>query len=59
MLGITYKSACFLSMRIREAMDLDPETSGPIGGGNKVVESDETYVGTSIMASPSQRSMPL
>jgi len=45
MLGITYKSAWFLSMRIREAMGLDPETSGPIGGGNKVVESDETYVG--------------
>src|SRR6516162_2246274 len=32
-------------MRIREAMGLDPETSGPIGGENKVVESDETYVG--------------
>src|SRR5271165_2173739 len=45
MLGITYKSAWFLSMRIREAMGLDPETSGPIGGENKVVESDETYVG--------------
>ena len=45
MLGITYKSAWFLSMRIREAMGLDPETSSPIGGGNKVVESDETYVG--------------
>jgi transposase-like protein len=45
MLGITYKSAWFLSMRIREAMGLDPETSGPIGGDNKVVESDETYVG--------------
>jgi transposase-like protein len=45
MLGITYKSAWFLSMRIREAMGLDPETSGPIGGDNLVVESDETYVG--------------
>ncbi len=45
MLGITYKSAWFLSMRIREAMGLDAETAGPIGGGNKVVESDETYVG--------------
>src|SRR5882672_10033669 len=45
MLGITYKSAWFLSMRIREATGLDPETSGPIGGENKVVESDETYVG--------------
>jgi transposase-like protein len=45
MLGITYKSAWFLSMRIREAMGLNPETSGPIGGENKVVESDETYIG--------------
>jgi len=45
MLGITYKSAWFLSMRIREAMGLDPEKSSPIGGDNKVVESDETYVG--------------
>ena len=45
MLGITYKTAWFLSMRIREAMGLDPETSGPIGGENKVVESDETFVG--------------
>jgi transposase-like protein len=45
MLGITYKSAWFLSMRIRQAMGLAPETSGPIGGENKVVESDETYVG--------------
>ena len=32
MLGITYKSAWFLSMRIREAMGLDPEISSPIGG---------------------------
>ena len=32
MLGIAYKSAWFLSMRIREAMGLDPEVSGPIGG---------------------------
>jgi transposase-like protein len=45
-LGITYKSAWFLSMRIREAMGLDAETeSGPIGGAGKKVESDETFVG--------------
>ncbi|MGB0084490.1 MAG: IS1595 family transposase [Rhodomicrobiaceae bacterium] len=44
-LGITYKSAWFLSMRIREAMGLPTEESGPIGGENKVVESDETFVG--------------
>ena len=46
MLGITYKSAWFLSMRIREAMGLDPETdNGPMGGDGRKVESDETYVG--------------
>lgn len=43
MLGITYKSAWFMAHRIREAMrESEP---GPIGGENKVVEADETYVG--------------
>ena len=45
MLGVQYKTAWFLEMRIREAMTPDEAESGPIGGGNKVVESDETYVG--------------
>ena len=46
MLGITYKSAWFLSMRIREAMGLDPETeAGPMGGKGKTVETDETFIG--------------
>jgi transposase-like protein len=42
-LGITLKSAWFLSHRIREAMrggDL-----APLGGGHKIVEADETYFG--------------
>ena len=43
-LGITYKSAWFLAHRIRESMD-DSAVSGPLGGSNKVVEADETYVG--------------
>lgn len=43
-LGITYKSAWFLAHRIRESMD-DSAVSGPLGGANKVVEADETYVG--------------
>lgn len=46
MLGVTYKSAWFLCHRIREAMapaaDAAPD---PIGGANKVVESDETFIG--------------
>ena len=42
-LGITYKSAWFMAHRIREAMrELNP---GGMGGQNKVVEVDETYVG--------------
>jgi transposase-like protein len=45
MLGVQYKTAWFLEMRIREAMTPDEAESGPIGGGNKVVESDETYAG--------------
>jgi transposase-like protein len=43
MLGVTYKTAWFLSHRIREAMT--PAQRGPIGGENKVIESDETYIG--------------
>lgn len=48
MMGITYKTAWFLNMRIREAMGLRPDpakTAGPLGGKGKVVESDETFVG--------------
>ena len=45
MLGISYKSAWFLSMRIREAMTPIVGSQGPIGGHGKVVESDETFVG--------------
>jgi transposase-like protein len=46
MLGITYQSAWFLCHRIREAMKNDGQTlDGGLGGTNKVVEADETYVG--------------
>jgi transposase-like protein len=43
-LGITLKSAWFLSHRIREAM-ADNKLPGGLGGQGKVVEADETYVG--------------
>tara|TARA_R110002126_G_scaffold9519_7_gene42946 strand:+ start:1736 stop:2662 length:927 start_codon:yes stop_codon:yes gene_type:complete len=43
MLNVTYETAWFLFHRLREC-DIDPNP-GPIGGENKVVEADETYVG--------------
>src|SRR3984885_7755713 len=42
-LGVTYKTAWFMAHRLREAMrsgDLSP-----MGGGGKVVEADETFIG--------------
>jgi transposase-like protein len=44
MLGISYKSTWFMMHRIREAMR-DGTFPTPIGGDNKIVEADETYVG--------------
>jgi transposase-like protein len=42
-LGVTYQTAWFMCHRIREAMR-DGGLSGPLGGGGKVVEADETYL---------------
>src|SRR6266446_7024141 len=40
------KTAWFLGHRVREAMrDLGIDIPGSLGGANKVVEADETYVG--------------
>jgi len=42
----SYRTAWFLAHRIREAMrDDDHKESGGIGGKNRVIEVDETYVG--------------
>lgn len=43
MLGTTYETAWFLFHRLRECA-VSTER-GPLGGANKVVEADETYVG--------------
>lgn len=46
MLGVTYKTAWFMTHRIREAMaDTSHKATGGLGGANKPVEIDETYVG--------------
>lgn len=45
MLGVTYKTAWFMAHRIREALRPLAGEAGPLGGKNKVVEADETYVG--------------
>ena len=43
MLGVTYKTAWFMTHRIREAMrDTDPQ---PMGGNSGIVEVDETFIG--------------
>lgn len=42
-LGVTYKTAWFMSHRIREAMKSD---GGIMGSGGGIVEADETYYGT-------------
>ena len=43
MLGVTYKTAWFMSHRIRESMR--PAELTPMGGTGKVVEVDETFSG--------------
>jgi transposase-like protein len=42
-LGVTLKTAWFMSHRIREAMR--DGSLAPMGGGGKIVEADETYQG--------------
>lgn len=50
MLGVTYKTAWFMSHRIREAMRSDHK--GVLGGGGTtgIVEADETYWGRLVDA---------
>lgn len=43
-LGVTLKTAWFMSHRIREAMR-PAFNDGPLGGEGKAVEADETYIG--------------
>jgi hypothetical protein len=43
MLGFSKKTAWFVCHRIRESLKQAP--TGPLGGSNKVVEADESFVG--------------
>jgi hypothetical protein len=43
MLGVTYKTAWFMSHRIREAMT--PKNPPALGGEGQTIEADETYIG--------------
>jgi transposase-like protein len=45
-LGVTYKTAWFMTHRIREAT-APAKDAGPIGGAGKSVEADETFLGKS------------
>jgi transposase-like protein len=49
-LGVTLKTAWFMSHRIRAAMD-DSRSFGPVGGGGQPVEIDETYIGRNSLRS--------
>src|SRR5262249_11679925 len=42
-LGVSYKTAWFMSHRLREGMKTTGQ--GPMGGPGKTVEADETYYG--------------
>lgn len=44
-LGVTYKTAWFMTHRLREAMAPHPELLSALGGKDKFVEVDETFVG--------------
>ena len=54
MLGVTYKTAWFMSHRIREAMNIAPK--GKLGGGGGPVEVDETFWGNKGKHAPGARS---
>lgn len=57
MLGVTYKTAWFMSHRIREAMvDVNPD---PMGGKGKSVQADETYFGKKDGPLPTHRTSGL
>jgi transposase-like protein len=57
-LEVTYKTAWFLAHRIREAMR-EGRVPGGLGGPNKVVEADETFVGGKAKNAKRGRPVPV
>lgn len=53
MLGVTYKTAWFMSHRLREAMNMEPERM--LGDDGGPVEADETYWGNNGKQFPGAR----
>src|SRR5438309_947379 len=45
MLGLTYKTAWFMSHRLREAMNGNGKGTGLLGSGGGTIEADETFQG--------------
>ena len=56
-LGVTYKTAWFMSHRIRAGM-VTSGTAGPLGGEGKVLESDETFVGGKAKTAHKSKPIP-
>jgi len=52
-LGVTYKTAWFMTHRIREAMR--DGTLAPMGGDGQTIEADETYIGVKKEARRNKR----
>src|SRR6266853_1302512 len=52
-LGVTYKTAWFMTHRIRKAMET--RSMEPMGGSGKIVEADETYWGTNAVGKRNRR----
>ena len=49
----SYRTAWFMAHRIREGMG--ESVDGPLGGGGKIVEADETYYGRSNEPAPAKK----
>lgn len=59
MLNVTYKTAWFMSHRIREAMAPTKGSLPPLGGDGFVVEADETEIAPSRKSRPRKRAKNL